>query len=180
MGAKVSPIQGLNIRGFTLIELLIAMVLIGLMSSMAMLAMGNADHSKQQQLEAERLSKLLALTEQEAMIRGDSIGLELIGQSYRFLTLAQGEWRPELSDALFRQRDLPAGMSLTLTLDEKAVFLTKRFADKVHPEPQIVFTPDGAAESFQIGIALQKSDSLFLVANTSEAGLAVSSLAVKP
>lgn len=156
------------------------MVLIGLMSGMAMLAMGNADHSKQQQLEAERLAKLLELAEQEAMIRGDSIGLELVSRGYRFLVLDHNEWQPETGDALFRQRDLDARTALSLKLDEKAVFLSSRFGGKAHLEPQIVFAPDGASESFQIGIALQKSDNLIFVGNTTDDGVAVSTLAVEP
>lgn len=167
-------------RGFTLIELLIAMVLIGLMSSMAMLAMGNADHSQQQQLEIQRLEKLLALAEQEAMIRGESIGLELVGQGYRFLSPANGKWQPETGDALFRQRDLPAGMNLALILDEKPVYLAKHFGGKVHPEPQIVFTPDGASSVFQITLDLAKSDLRFWLSNTVDQGLAVTSVAIQP
>lgn len=156
------------------------MVLIGLMSSMAMLAMGNTDNSKQQQLEIQRLAKLLELVEQEAMIRGDSIGLELVGQGYRFLSPAQGKWQPENTDAVFRQRDLPTGMSLSLTLDEKPVYLHNRFGGNVHPEPQIVFTPDGATDVFQIALDLAKSDLRFWLSNTVDEGLAVSSVAIKP
>ncbi|CAD6874019.1 type II secretion system minor pseudopilin GspH [Methylomonas sp. EbB] len=170
----------MNARGFTLIELLIAMVLIGVMSSMAMLAMGNADHSQQQQLEIQRLEKLLALAEQEAMIRGETIGLELVGQGYRFLSPNQGKWQPETGDALFRQRDLPAGMRLALSMDEKPVYLPNRFGGQVHPEPQIVFTPDGASAVFQIALDLAKSDLRFWLSNTAEEGLAVSSVAIKP
>lgn len=170
----------MNARGFTLIELLIAIVLIGLMSSMAMLAMGNADHSQQQQLEIERLAKLLELAEQETMIRGESIGLELVAQGYRFLSPAKGKWQPENNDALFKQRDLPAGMRLALTLDDKPVYLPKRFGGKVHPEPQIVFTPDGASAVFQIALDLAKSDLRFWLSNTADEGLAISSVAIKP
>jgi general secretion pathway protein H len=170
----------LKAQGFTLIELLIAMVLIGLMSGMAMLAMGNADRSKQQQLEAERLLMLLELAEQEAMIRGDSIAVELFGEGYRFLSLRQDEWQPETVDQLFKARTLDERMRLTLKLDEKPVYLNKRSGFTVHPEPQIILTPDGASEAFQIGIAQHDSDSLYTVANTAEDGLAVTSVAVKP
>lgn len=170
----------LKAQGFTLIELLIAMVLIGLMSGMAVLAMGNADQSKQQQLEAERLSMLLELAEQEAMIRGDSIAVELFGEGYRFLFLQQDEWQPETADQLFKPRTLDARMHLTLKLDEKPVYLNKRPGGKVHPEPQIILTPDGASEAFQIGIAQHDSESLYIVANTAEEGLVVSNVAVRP
>lgn len=156
------------------------MVLIGLISSMAMLAIGNADHSKQQQLEVDRLAKLLALAEQEAMIRGETIGLDLVGQGYRFLVSAQGKWQPENSDQIFRQRDLPAEMTLGLFLDEKPVYLNRRFSGEARPEPEIAFTPDGASDVFQITVDLQKSDIRFWLSNTADQGLAVSSVAIKP
>jgi general secretion pathway protein H len=174
------PGTGLKAKGFTLIELLIAMVLIGLMAGMAVLAMGNADRSKQQQLEAERLAMLLELAEQEAMIRGEIIALELFSEGYRFLSLQKDEWRPETVDQLFRSRTLNARMQLTLKLDEKPVYLNPRPGITVHPEPQIILTPDGASEAFQIGIAQHDSDSLYVVANTAEEGLAVANVAVKP
>lgn len=156
------------------------MVLIGVMSSMAMLAIGHADHSKQQQLEAERLAELLKLAEQEAMTRGESIGLELVGQGYRFLKPTRGKWQPENKDALFRQRDLPAGMTMALTLDEKPVYLNNRFGGKAHPDPQIVFTPDGASGLFQLALDMQKSQLRFWLSNTADDGLAISSGAIRP
>lgn len=156
------------------------MVLIGLMAGMAVLAMGNADQSKQQQLEAERLSKLLELAEQEAMIRGDSIAVELFSEGYRFLSLQKDQWQPETVDLLFKPRTLNARMQLSLKLDGQAVSLNKRPGFTVHPEPQIILTPDGASEAFQIGIAHHDSDSLYFVANTAEEGLAVANVAIKP
>jgi len=156
------------------------MVLIGLMAGMAVLAMGNADRSKQQQLEAERLAMLLELAEQEAMVRGEVVALELFSEGYRFLSLQKDEWLPETVDQLFKPRTLNARMQLSLKLDEKPVYLNKRPGFTVHPEPQIILTPDGASEVFQIGIAQHDSDSLYFVANTAEEGLTVANVAIKP
>ena len=165
-------------NGFTLIELLIVMVLIGVMAGAAMLAMGNADNGKQQQLEAERLSMLLELAEQEAMIGGDSIGVELFTQGYRFLNIRQNHWRPIDGDALFGQRTLDQRVSLSLKLESGPAYLSKGPGGP--PQPQIVLTPDGESEAFSIGIAGLNSDSLLTVANSAEQGLSVATVALKP
>jgi len=91
-------------KGFTLIELLIVMVLIGVIMGMAMLSMGTADPRDQQKTEAERLVKLLDLASQEAIVRGEVIGLELFGQGYRFAVVKNNKWSEESTDMVFRPR----------------------------------------------------------------------------
>lgn len=166
--------------GFTLIELLIAMVLIGLMTGMAVLAMGNADRSEQQKLEAERLVMLLELAEQEATVRGEAIAVELFSEGYRFLAMKNGEWKAETADQLFKPRVLNTGMRLTLRLDDKPVYLNQRAGAAVTPEPQILSTPEGSPENFEIGIVQAGSDRLYVVANTAEEGVVMSSVAAEP
>ena len=161
-------------KGFTLIELLIVLVLIGLITGMAMLSVGTADPRDQQKLEAERLVKLLELASQEAITRGDIIGVELFSQGYRFTVVQNNKWQPETTDMVFKSRTLMPQMLLALVMDQQDVALTRQPIQSVDPKPQIILTPDGDMELFQIRITIKNGDSIFLVSNTQEDGLVIS------
>jgi general secretion pathway protein H len=162
-------------KGFTLIELLIVIVLIGVITGMAMLSMGTADPRDQQKVEAERLVKLLELATQEAMTRGESIGLELFNHGYRFAVVQKQKWQTETSDMVFKPRSLIPQMQLMLKLEEKSIVLNRELTLTADPKPQIILTPDGDMELFQIRLTVKDSDSTFMVSNTQEDGLVISS-----
>jgi general secretion pathway protein H len=167
--------QGMNSgNGFTLIELLIVMVLIGLITGMAMLSMGTADPRDQQKLEAERLVKLLELATEEAIARGHVIGLELFSQGYRFAVVKNNTWIEEASDMVFMPRSLMPQMQLVLVIDENAATLSREPIQAIAPHPQITLTPDGDMELFQIKMTVTNGDSIFVVSNTQEDGLVIS------
>jgi len=162
------------VKGFTLIELLIVMVLIGLISGMAMLSMGTADPRQQQKLEAERLIKLLELASQEAMVRGDILGLELFSKGYRFAIIENQKWRQESTDMVFRPRTVMPKILLALDVMKQTVTLTPEPIQASTPHPQVIFLPDGDMELFNIKLTLQDSDSIFVVSNTQNDGLVIS------
>ena len=162
-------------KGFTLIELLIVLVLIGLITGMAMLSMGAADSRDQQKLEAERLVKLLELATQEAITRGDVMGLELFTHGYRFTVIKKQKWQPEMTDMVFKARELMPQMSLAFAVHQQDVNLTNQAIEGVEPKPQIILTPDGELELFQIRITMQNSNSTFILSNTQQEGLIITS-----
>jgi general secretion pathway protein H len=159
--------------GFTLIELLIVMVLIGLITGMAMLSMGTADPRDQQKQEAERLVKLLELAAGEAIARGDSLGLELFSQGYRFAVVQKQKWQPETADMVFKPRALMPQMQLVLVRGQETAALSREAVQGVEPKPQIILTPDGDMELFQIRLSLKGSDSIFVVSHTQEDGMVI-------
>ena len=165
-----------KVKGFTLIELLIVLVLIGLITGMAMLSMGTADPRDQQKLEADRLVKLLELASQEAITRGEVLGLELFEHGYRFTVVKKQKWQPEVTDMIFKERELLPQMTLAFSMHQQAAFLNKLAVQGVEPKPQIILTPDGEMDSFQISLTMQNSDSTFLLTNTQNDGLVISSL----
>jgi len=160
-------------KGFTLIELLIVMVMIGLITGMAMLSMGAADPRDQQKFEAERLVKLLELASREAIARGEIIGLELFSQGYRFAFIQNQKWHQETSDMVFKPRVLMPQMLLVLVMDKQTVALKREPIETFKPEPQIILTPDGDMELFQIRMTMENGDSIFLVGNTQDDGLVI-------
>jgi general secretion pathway protein H len=176
LGSEIADFSGMSGgKGFTLIELLIVLVLIGVVTGMAMLSMGTADPRDQQKLEAERLVKLLELATQEAITRGDVMGLELFNHGYRFAVIRKRKWQPEITDMVFKTRELMPQMSLAVVIHQQDVKLTKQAIDSVEPNPQIILTPDGEMELFQISITMQNSNSTFILSNTQHEGLIISS-----
>ncbi|MDD2722731.1 MAG: type II secretion system minor pseudopilin GspH [Methylovulum sp.] len=158
-------------KGFTLLELLIVIVIIGIMGSLVTLSMRSGTQRDQQRQEAERIVALFNLATQEAMVRGMPMALECNRHGYRFLNLADGEWRTETEDAIFRERTLPAQLALSLMLDKQPLALIETTAGTSKPDPQIVFTPDGDMGLFQITLNLQDSEETFTVSNTAKDGL---------
>lgn len=167
-------------KGFTLIELLIVIVLIAVITGMAMLSMGTADPRDQQKQEAERLVKLLELGRQEAITRGDSLGLELFTQGYRFAVIRKQKWQTETSDMVFRPRSLMPKLQLVLLMEKKNIILKREPIESVDPQPQIILTPDGDMDLFELSMNLTDGDSRFVVSHNQQDGLVVISAENKP
>lgn len=152
-------------RGFTLVELLIALVLIGVMTGMAMLAMGNDGRAGRQANEARRLSTLLQMAELEAELQGRALGLELFTHSYRFLALNASGWVDYHDDDLFRAHALDTGLKLSLRIDgdERTLNLAAPQASSSQPVPHIVLLPDDMSQ--RVMIRLTGSDETLIITN---------------
>jgi general secretion pathway protein H len=102
-------------RGFTLVEIMVVMVIIGITLGMASL---NAMPNPQQDLqkEAQRLTLLLQLARDEAIVRNRPVTFEATPERYHFLVRNETRWDPITGDDLLRERDFKNG-PLTLLLD---------------------------------------------------------------
>ena len=89
--------------GFTLVEILVVMVIIGITLGMASL---NAIPSPRQDLEneAKRLTLLLQLARDEAIVRNRQVAFEATPNRYRFLVRNDTGWVPVTEDDLLRER----------------------------------------------------------------------------
>ena len=164
---------GYKNKGFTLIELLIVLVLIAVITGMALLSMGTADPRDQQKLEAERVLKLIELASQEAMVRSEVIGVEFFKQGYRFVSFKKQKWQVEASDMVFKPRELSPLLSWGLYKNKTQIELPINLS--VPPNPQLIISPAGELELFELSIVMQNSPSVFWVANSSEMGLTLRS-----
>jgi general secretion pathway protein H len=90
-------------HGFTLVEILVVMVIIGITLGMASL---NAIPSPRQDLEneAKRLTLLLQLARDEAIVRNREVAFEATPERYRFLVREDKGWTPVTQDDLLRER----------------------------------------------------------------------------
>ena len=101
--------------GFTLVEIMVVMVIIGITLGMASL---NAIPSPRQDLQAEarRLSLLLQLARDEAIVRNRLVAFEADTEHYRFLVRNETRWDPVTQDDLLRERPFKSA-PIVLLLD---------------------------------------------------------------
>ena len=104
-------------QGFTLIEILVVIVLIGIITSMAVINIGGQDDTEER--EARRLAAVLETASREAVIEARELGLILHDDGYRFTRLEQGEWRSEAfaQDRALRRHTFPDGVRLDVSTE---------------------------------------------------------------
>ena len=104
--------------GFTLVEIMVVLVIIGMTLGLVSL---NAMPSPRQDLqsEARRLSLLLQLARDEAIVRNRPITFEATTERYHFLVRNETRWVPITDDDLLRERDFK-NAPLTLMLDPQS------------------------------------------------------------
>ena len=113
-------------QGFTLLELLVVVFIIGIIAAMATLSVGVATGAKGTDKEVERLSDLLALAGEEAVLQGREFGLTFYMHQYEFSAFdpSTGRWEPVADDAtVLSPRKLPAEITIELEIDDRIVKL---------------------------------------------------------
>ena len=90
-------------RGFTLVEIMVVMVIIGITLGLVSI---NAMPSPRQDLQAEaqRISLLLQLARDEAIVRNRLITFEATPERYHFLVRNETRWDLITNDDLLRER----------------------------------------------------------------------------
>jgi general secretion pathway protein H len=140
--------------GFTLLELLVVIVIIGILTSMAVISVNvlGGDHEMQQ--EAERLQAILLQTREDAIMQSRDIGLRLDETGFEFLEYdgRTERWVAVENDPLLRVRELPDGLRMALRIEDRNVQLKPRQpATERNPiSPQIVLQAAGELVPFDV------------------------------
>lgn len=138
--------------GFTLIELLVVLVLIGIVTTLAVLSVGRSGEDEAE-LEARRLSALVALASEEAVLKSREMGIAFTEEGYQFLALGDDNVWAALHDEVFRPRTLPTGFSLQLFIDGLPVNLV-RPKPKERLEPHVFLLSSGERTSFEVNLGV--------------------------
>ena len=128
--ARPAMRYAVSARGFTLIEVLVVVVIVGIVSGLVLFSFGVLGDDRSLQREARRLSSLVELASEEALMQGRDFGLEFTRTGYRFLEhdpLTTG-WYEIVGDELLRPRTLEEPLELELVLEERDVSLGEQFA----------------------------------------------------
>lgn len=150
--AVFSPSPAVVRRGFTLIELLVVLVIIGVLVSLATLAVGN-DGARLVQEEAQRMAGLIQLAGEEATLQGRELGLQLTRTGYRFMFLARQEdgtlqWLALERDGVLRPRTFHPAITPELLLE--GLPQTLPTAASEHGAPQLFLLSSGERTPFRL------------------------------
>ena len=91
-------------RGFSLLELLIVMAIVGLTLGMVSFT-ASQNAQKDLQNDAQRISLLLQLARDEAIVRDRPVAFEADENHYDFLVKNDKDWEPISDDDLMRSRE---------------------------------------------------------------------------
>lgn len=136
-------------RGFTLLEILVVLVIIGIVTSMAVLNIGDRKQEVLQK-ESQRIIALIKLARDEAILQGREYGLGFWRGNYQFYELDEenSTWSPVPGDRQLRPREIPESLDLILEMENQEVDLPAKPPEK----PQIFLLSSGETTAFTLQI----------------------------
>lgn len=143
-------------KGFTLVEVMVVVVIIGILINFTVLSLRSQSPDDRLKEESERLMSLISIAGEEALLRSRFIGVDVTETGYGFLRLEEETWQP-VSDTLFRNRELPDDMSISLTTAQPP----GDDDDKEKRTPEIILLNSGELTPFDLKLSTQLSDDYF-------------------
>lgn len=150
--------------GFTLLELLVVIVILGIVAATAVFSIGTLGRDDRLQEEALRLTTLLRLASEEALLSGRDIGLYLEEDNYRFLLYSREtfQWLLLEGDDIFRPWNLPDEVYFSVAVEDREIVL-EPLDDIETIEPQVAVFSSGDITPFEIYLNRELSDQQYLV-----------------
>jgi len=136
--------------GFTLIEILVVVVIIGIVSAGVVLSVNLTGQDRDLDKESQRLLTLVNYAREQAELQTRDYGLRFRDDGYEFLTydVRRSLWRDVFEDDALRDRNLPEGLGVRLTVEARPVVLTKP-KDSKDKAPQVVIFANGDLTAFE-------------------------------
>jgi general secretion pathway protein H len=141
-------------HGFSLLELLVVVTIIGIFAAAAVLSMGIVGQDRVLEREAGRFRSLIELLQEDALMESRDFGILFDEHSYRFFVYdyEQAVWVQAPDDRILGTRELPQGLTLGLTVEDRELDLRPpgRTRAEELPEPQILVLSSGEITPFEI------------------------------
>jgi len=115
-------------------------VILAIMVGMVVISMGTLRSEDTTETEARRLTALLALLAEEALIQGRDYGVEFFADGYRFLSWDPDTrlWSVVADEALLRRRELPPELRVVLAVDGREVVVNDEARGRNRRQDEIV------------------------------------------
>lgn len=150
-------------RGFTLIELLIVIVIVGICSSVALLAFGDFGGGRKVNTAAEQLVSYLKLLQQRAILTNSTAGIKLDNTGYTTWQLIAGKtWQPMPENTLFHKHFFPKNTALLFN------------KTKIAQSPDIIIDSSGDMSEFQLTLGTLSDPSLVILTGKHNGALVLS------
>lgn len=140
-------------RGFTLVEILVVVVIIAILFTITTLSVDRISEEDHAREEVQRISALMELAADRAMIEGGEYGLFVSEQGYRFMRYEGrdiGWLTPE--DRAFRQRPWPEGVRVEMRSEGATVSLESEVDADEERTPQVLLTATGEMTPFELNL----------------------------
>lgn len=134
-------------KGFTLIELLVVIVLLGIVTSFAVLSMGTGSAERKMEEEAKRLHALIKLVREESIIQAKEIAMEINKQEYIFLEYKDKKWIP-LTSKIFHARSIKDELEFKVDTETQS----KIFESEKQKLLRLYFLSSGEQTPFEMKI----------------------------
>ncbi|MEJ2403367.1 MAG: type II secretion system minor pseudopilin GspH [Candidatus Thiodiazotropha sp.] len=142
-------------RGFTLIEVMTVVFIIAIVINLVSISMGRNTPADRLKEEADRLTSLIQLASEEALLRSVLIGVDIAEDHYGFLSLSEeGNWET-VDDTLFRDRELPEPMTLSIATS------LKDGDNEEKRTPEIILMNSGEMTPFEMKISSRDAESYY-------------------
>lgn len=144
-------------RGFTLIEILVVVLIIGITLGFALLAFGDFGASRQATVSAEQVLAYIKLVEQQAIIEGNTLGINVSSGGYVTSRFYNGSWQAMPSRGIFHAH----------SFSPKVIATVISLAKNNGKNPNIIISPSGQTSPFTINFGTsQKPDVTSLVSKS--------------
>jgi general secretion pathway protein H len=152
--------------GFTLLEIVVVLMLVGIITSFALLSV-SADHTRDLvESEGQRLAALLRYSRDAATLRLRDRGLRISETGYQLLERRGRRWLP-VADGPAGREQLPAGLRLQLTAGDLPDALKSSEDKAPKPDerpPQVWIFATGELLPFELELADATEEHRFVVA----------------
>ena len=172
--SRFTPVR--RLRGFSLIEILVVLMVMGLITGLAVVALTFGGQKQEVRERLEYLSSLAVYAIDEAQFSGADFGLLIVEtQADNGASLFELHWRQRLPDGwerpvnsgdLFAAIQVPEDVELQLTLDGEAIDLATNGEQAVQgdaiSEPQWLFLASGETQPGELAVWSTSDDRLYL------------------